>query len=65
VDIHFGKVKVTGRGLASGKDKAASEVLRNKHIKIIINLNMGRGSAKVLTCDMTEDYIRVNADYRT
>jgi glutamate N-acetyltransferase/amino-acid N-acetyltransferase len=65
VDIHFGKVKVTGRGLASGKDKAASEVLRNKHIKIIINLHMGRGSAKVLTCDMTEDYIRVNADYRT
>jgi len=65
VDIYFGKVKVAGKGLASGRDKAAGEVLRKKHIKIIIDLNMGKGSAKVLTCDMTEEYIRVNADYRT
>ena len=65
VDIYFGKVKVAGKGLASGRDKAAGEVLRKKNIKIIVDLNMGSGSAKVLTCDMTEEYIRVNADYRT
>jgi glutamate N-acetyltransferase / amino-acid N-acetyltransferase len=65
VDIYFGKVKVAGKGLASGRDKAAGEVLRKKHIKIMISLNMGKASAKVLTCDMTEEYIRVNADYRT
>ena len=65
VDIYFGKVKVASQGLSSGRDAEASEVLKKKQIKVAIDLNLGRISAKVLTCDMTEDYIRVNADYRT
>jgi glutamate N-acetyltransferase/amino-acid N-acetyltransferase len=65
VDIYFGKVKVVGKGLAAGKDVEAGKVLRGKEIGIVINLNVGKSSAKVLTCDMTEDYIRINAAYRT
>ena len=65
VDIYFGKVKVVGRGLATGKDAEAGKVLRGKEISIVINLNVGKSSAKVLTCDMTEGYIRINAAYRT
>ena len=65
VDISFGRVKVVKNGLAAGRDAEAGEVLKKKHIKIVIDLNIGRSSAKVLTCDMTEEYIRVNADYRT
>ena len=37
----------------------------NSEASILINLNKGSASAKVLTCDLTEEYIRVNADYRT
>ena len=65
VDIYFGKVKVAGKGLATGKDAEAGEVLRGKEIRIVINLNTGKSSAKVLTCDMTEGYIKINAAYRT
>ncbi len=65
VDISFGRVKVVKNGLAAGRDAEAGEVLKEKHIKIVIDLNIGRSSAKVLTCDMTEEYIRINADYRT
>jgi glutamate N-acetyltransferase/amino-acid N-acetyltransferase len=32
---------------------------------MVINLNAGKSSAKVLTCDMTEEYIKINAAYRT
>jgi len=65
VDIYFSKVKMVSKGMTTGKDKEAGDVLRQKQVKIIINLHAGKASAKVLTCDMTEQYVRVNADYRT
>jgi glutamate N-acetyltransferase/amino-acid N-acetyltransferase len=65
VDIYFGKVKVVRKGLAAGKDAEAGKVLRGKEISIVINLNVGKSSARVLTCDMTEGYIKINAAYRT
>ncbi len=65
VDIYFGKIKVVKRGLSAGMDKEASGILKQRQIKVVVDLNMGRFSARVLTCDMTEEYIRVNAEYRT
>ncbi len=65
IDIYFGKVKVASRGLNTGKDKEASEVLKGEDVKIVIDLHLGGSSANVLTCDLTEEYIRVNAAYRT
>lgn len=66
VAILFGDIKLVSRGVSTGKDSEANEYLKNnKEIKILINLNRGKSSAKVLTCDLTEEYIRVNAEYRT
>jgi glutamate N-acetyltransferase/amino-acid N-acetyltransferase len=65
VDIFFGKVKVVSRGLSNGMDKEAGQVLRGREIPVVIDLRIGRSSARVLTCDMTEEYIKVNATYRT
>jgi glutamate N-acetyltransferase/amino-acid N-acetyltransferase len=65
IDISFGKVKIVSRGIGTGRDIEAKEVLEKKGIKITIDLHRGRSSANVLTCDLTEDYIRLNADYRT
>ena len=64
-DIRFGKVKIVSKGLSTGKDDEAGEVLKGKNIKIVIDLHLGKSVATVLTCDMTEEYIRVNAAYRT
>ncbi len=65
VDISFGKVKVVHKGLTTGNDRKAGSVLRGKQVGILIDLHIGKAFARVLTCDMTEEYIRVNADYRT
>jgi glutamate N-acetyltransferase/amino-acid N-acetyltransferase len=64
-DIYFDKVKVVKGGLSNGKDKEATNVLKSKEIRITIDLHAGGASAKILTCDLTEDYIRINAEYRT
>jgi len=65
VDISFGKVKVVHKGLTTGKDREAAIVLKGKQVSTLIDLHVGTASAKVLTCDLTEEYIKVNADYRT
>jgi glutamate N-acetyltransferase / amino-acid N-acetyltransferase len=65
VDIYFGKVAVVRRGLSAGKDREAGEILKGKKVGILIDLHVGKASAKILTCDITEDYIRINAEYRT
>ena len=65
VDIYFGRVKAVDKGLTTGRDTEAAKVLKGKNIKIVIDLHLGKYAAKVLTCDMTEEYIRINADYRT
>src|SRR4030043_371583 len=46
IDIYFGKLRMANKGLTTGKDKEANEVLRGKDIKIIIDLHLGRSSAK-------------------
>lgn len=64
-DIFFNNIKVVKGGLANNKDKEATEALKAKTIKITVDLHLGSASSKVLTCDLTEEYIRINAEYRT
>lgn len=64
--IHLGNIKVVNKGTGTGKDAEANNYLKNNsEVSILINLNKGAASAKVLTCDLTEEYVRVNAEYRT
>ena len=66
VSIHLGNIQVVNKGIGTGKDAEANNYLKNNsEVSILINLNKGAASAKVLTCDLTEEYIKVNAEYRT
>lgn len=53
-----------GNGLAFD-EAAAAEVLSEDEINININLNQGSVSAKAWGCDLTYDYVKINADYRS
>jgi glutamate N-acetyltransferase / amino-acid N-acetyltransferase len=48
-----------------GDLEAAQQRMRAKEIKFRIVLHSGKGRATVWTCDFTEGYIRINADYTT
>jgi glutamate N-acetyltransferase/amino-acid N-acetyltransferase len=65
IDIYLNGLMVAKNGMATGVDKEANDKLKDRQIKIMIDLHLGKGSAKVLTCDLTEDYVRINAEYRT
>lgn len=46
-------------------EEKALEILSEDEIYIDINLNQGEEAAKAWGCDMTYDYVKINADYRT
>ena len=65
VDVYINGLKTVSKGLGTGKDKEANEKLKSKEVHIGIDLNLGKGAAKVLTCDLTEEYVKINAEYRS
>lgn len=65
IDISFNGLKVVERGIGTGRDREADERLKAREISIVIDLHLGKETAKVLTCDLTEEYVRINAEYRT
>jgi glutamate N-acetyltransferase/amino-acid N-acetyltransferase len=64
-DIFINGLKVVSKGMGTGVDREANERLKDREIGIVVDLRLGKGRAKVLTCDVTEDYVKINAEYRT
>jgi glutamate N-acetyltransferase/amino-acid N-acetyltransferase len=54
-------------GVGCGKvaERQATEVLRRPELTVRLDLAGGGGSASVITCDFSVEYVRINADYRT
>jgi len=46
-------------------EEAALAYLKTDTIQIHVNLHMGEGKATGWGCDLTYDYVRINAAYRT
>jgi glutamate N-acetyltransferase/amino-acid N-acetyltransferase len=67
VQIWIQGIKIVEGGLMTSEEeeKKAAEKMKRKQIEIIIHLNQGEWKDRITTCDLTYDYIRINAGYRT
>jgi glutamate N-acetyltransferase / amino-acid N-acetyltransferase len=67
VTIFIGEEPVYEFGMrAAGFDEAATHaVMLEREYTISINLGMGEADCRYVTCDLTEEYVRINADYST
>lgn len=67
VRISINGVSIVEGGLITSpeKEKEAAEQMKNEQITITIHLNQGNFSDRMVTCDLTYDYIKINAEYRT
>jgi glutamate N-acetyltransferase/amino-acid N-acetyltransferase len=54
-----------GFGLGQEAEHAASQVLKKKNFTVKVRLGHGAAAAEVLTCDLSCDYVKINADYRS
>lgn len=65
-DIHIGSLPVCENGMGLRFDESqAKQILQQHDIRISLNLKSGTASSTVWTCDLTTEYIHINADYRT
>lgn len=66
VDVYIGELLVAekGTGLKFDEEKA-SQILKQKEIKLKVDLNLGSEEATAWGCDLSYDYVKINADYRS
>jgi glutamate N-acetyltransferase/amino-acid N-acetyltransferase len=66
VEILFGDLKILNKNydivLDEGKAKA---LLSHDSVQIVIDLNQGSQKTRFWTCDLTKEYIHINASYRS
>lgn len=67
LSIRFGDVLVAENGQVSPNyvEADAAEYMKQPEVRIAVDLGLGKGAATVYTCDLTAQYIAINADYRS
>ncbi len=67
LSVSIGGVTVTENGqLRADYDEAlAARHMGGRNVSLGVDIGLGRGKARVWTCDLTHGYITINADYRT
>jgi len=67
ISLAIGEVKVLHAGeVAAGYSEAeAVEVMRRDRYEISLGIGNGAGEAVIKTCDLTEEYVRINCAYRS
>jgi glutamate N-acetyltransferase/amino-acid N-acetyltransferase len=65
--IWFGGIRVAHRGARDpAYDEAiVSAAMKKPEISLKVALGLGKGRDRVLTCDLTKEYIAINGDYRS
>lgn len=70
VDLTFessaGKIQIIENGVAVDySEEKATEILSQPEIKAVADMKMGTEKATAWGCDLTYDYVKINADYRS
>lgn len=70
VDIFFeskaGKLKIVENGMATDYDETeATKILSEPEVQALLDVKLGDVTATAWGCDLTYDYIKINADYRS
>ena len=67
VQVFFNGVKLVENGRAVGEkaETQVNEILKKSSFSITIDLDQGEAEETVYTCDLSLDYVKINANYRS
>ena len=67
LSISFGDILVADKGWVSPdyREEDGADYMKGQDLNVSVDLGVGEGSATVWTCDLTHQYITINADYRS
>ena len=65
--ISFGGHVVAEKGMRAARynEAAATKAVMGREVQIAVDLGLGKGQARVWTCDLTHGYIDINGSYRS
>lgn len=62
----FGTLQLVAKGMATDySEELATKILSSSEVKAIIDIHNGNYQATAWGCDLTYDYVKINADYRS
>ncbi len=67
LSISFNGIRVASKGARdpSYDEAEVSAAMKNEKVQIKVALGLGKGRDRVLTCDLTKEYVAINGDYRS
>ena len=70
VDLYFesksGKIHIFGNGVACDySEEEATKILSDPEVTALVDMHMGEAEATAWGCDLSYDYVKINADYRS
>ena len=70
VDLYFksvsGEIQIFGNGVACAySEEEASKILADPEVTVLVDMHMGNEEATAWGCDLSYDYVKINADYRS
>lgn len=70
VDLYFqsksGNIHIFGSGKACDySEEEATKILADPEVTVIVDMHMGEAEATAWGCDLSYDYVKINADYRS
>jgi glutamate N-acetyltransferase/amino-acid N-acetyltransferase len=67
IDVFFDKIPIVknAMGVGSRSEEKAGQVLKKRSFKVVVDLHQGKSSFSVLTTDLSIDYVKINASYRS
>ena len=67
IDVYFDDVAVVHRGEGTGsvREEQATAVMKKREYTVRINLNQGKKKSSIFTTDISLDYVKINASYRS
>ncbi|WP_027577053.1 bifunctional glutamate N-acetyltransferase/amino-acid acetyltransferase ArgJ [Bradyrhizobium sp. WSM1743] len=67
LSISFNGIRVARNGARdpSYDEAQVSEAMKAPEIAILVSLGLGKGRDRVMTCDLTKEYVAINGDYRS
>ena len=67
IGIAYGDVTVVRRGVGLGQsaEERANAVLKEREFILTVDLGLGKSTCTVWTTDLTTDYVKINASYRS
>jgi glutamate N-acetyltransferase / amino-acid N-acetyltransferase len=67
IDVFFDKAPIVKNGMGVGArlEEKAGQIIKKKSFKVIVDLHQGKSQFSVLTTDLSIDYVKINASYRS